>query len=56
MRAAIVEAPHVFVEPLTLEGIRAAVERTLSDECKTADLGGKLTTKQMGDEVLGRLT
>ena len=26
VRAAIVEAPHVFVEPLTLTGIRAAVE------------------------------
>ena len=26
LRAAIVEAPHVFVEPLTLTGIRAAVE------------------------------
>jgi tartrate dehydrogenase/decarboxylase/D-malate dehydrogenase len=35
--------------------IRRAVERTLADGCKTADLGGNLTTRQMGDAVLERL-
>jgi isocitrate/isopropylmalate dehydrogenase len=35
--------------------IRRAVEQTLADGYKTADLGGALTTKQMGTEVLRRL-
>src|SRR5207244_462323 len=35
--------------------IRGAVEQILGDGCKTTDLGGKLTTKQMGDAVIERL-
>ncbi len=35
--------------------IRRAVEQTLAAGHKTADLGGKLTTKQMGDAVVTRL-
>src|SRR5437763_16566770 len=35
--------------------IRRAVEQTLAADHKTTDLGGKLTTKQMGDAVLARL-
>jgi tartrate dehydrogenase/decarboxylase/D-malate dehydrogenase len=35
--------------------IRRAVERTLEDGCQTPDLGGKLTTRQMGDAVVERL-
>jgi tartrate dehydrogenase/decarboxylase/D-malate dehydrogenase len=35
--------------------IRRAVERTLADGCQTPDLGGKLTTRQMGDAVVARL-
>jgi tartrate dehydrogenase/decarboxylase/D-malate dehydrogenase len=35
--------------------IRRAVERTLADGKATPDLGGELTTVQMGDEVVRRL-
>jgi tartrate dehydrogenase/decarboxylase / D-malate dehydrogenase len=35
--------------------IRRAVENTLGDDYKTADLGGMLTTRQMGDAVVKRL-
>jgi tartrate dehydrogenase/decarboxylase/D-malate dehydrogenase len=35
--------------------IRRAVERTLADGNQTPDLGGQLTTRQMGDAVLARL-
>jgi tartrate dehydrogenase/decarboxylase/D-malate dehydrogenase len=35
--------------------IRSGVERTLADGCQTADLGGTLTTRQMGEAVLARL-
>jgi tartrate dehydrogenase/decarboxylase/D-malate dehydrogenase len=41
--------------PAAAAQIRRAVEKTLSDECKTADLGGNLTTRQMGDAVVERL-
>src|SRR5207244_522416 len=41
--------------PAAASRIRHAVEQTLADGCKTADLGGKLTTKQMGDAVVSRL-
>jgi len=39
--------------PATL--IRRAVEKALADGCKTADLGGQLTTRQIGDAVVQRL-
>ena len=35
--------------------IRQTVERTLEDGCKTTDLGGSLTTQQMGEAVVNRL-
>lgn len=35
--------------------IRSAVERTLAEGCQTPDLGGTLTTQEMGDAVLARL-
>ncbi len=41
--------------PTAAARIRKAVEQTLADECKTADLGGKLTTQQMGQAVAERL-
>jgi tartrate dehydrogenase/decarboxylase / D-malate dehydrogenase len=41
--------------PGPAERIRRAVERTLADGCKTADLGGSLSTRAMGAEVLARL-
>lgn len=37
------------------ERIRQAVSKTLADDCKTQDLGGKLTTRAMGAEVISRL-
>jgi tartrate dehydrogenase/decarboxylase/D-malate dehydrogenase len=35
--------------------IRRAVEQTLADGCTTADLGGQLSTKAMGNAVVSRL-
>jgi tartrate dehydrogenase/decarboxylase/D-malate dehydrogenase len=35
--------------------IRRAVERTLSEGCRTADLGGSLSTSEMGAAVVARL-
>jgi 3-isopropylmalate dehydrogenase len=35
--------------------IRTAVERTLGEGLGTPDLGGKLTTSQMGNEIVKRL-
>ena len=35
--------------------IEAAVDATITAGCRTADLGGKLTTRQMADEILSRL-
>jgi tartrate dehydrogenase/decarboxylase/D-malate dehydrogenase len=35
--------------------VRRAVELSLAEGCHTADLGGKLTTQQMGDEITKRL-
>jgi len=41
--------------PAAAKLIRRAVERTLADGNQTPDLGGKLTTRQMGDAVIARL-
>jgi tartrate dehydrogenase/decarboxylase/D-malate dehydrogenase len=41
--------------PAAAARIRAAVERTLADGCQTPDLGGSLTTRQMGEAVVARL-
>ena len=41
--------------PAAAARIRAAVERTLADGNRTPDLGGVLTTRQMGDAVAERL-
>jgi tartrate dehydrogenase/decarboxylase/D-malate dehydrogenase len=42
---------HLELRPAA-EKIRRAVERTLAEGNQTPDLGGKLTTGQMGDSVL----
>jgi isocitrate/isopropylmalate dehydrogenase len=42
-------------QPTIAARIRRAVERTLAEGNKTPDLGGKLTTEQMGQAVLARL-
>ncbi len=36
--------------------IEKAVEQTITDGARTADLGGKLSTRQMTDEIIERLT
>jgi tartrate dehydrogenase/decarboxylase/D-malate dehydrogenase len=41
--------------PAPAQRIRRAVERTLAEGNQTPDLGGKLTTRQMGEAVLDRL-
>jgi tartrate dehydrogenase/decarboxylase/D-malate dehydrogenase len=41
--------------PVAAGRIRRAVERTLADGNKTPDLGGQLTTREMGDAVVKRL-
>jgi 3-isopropylmalate dehydrogenase len=41
--------------PSLAERVRQAVEKTLVGDAKTPDLGGKLTTEQMGDAVLANL-
>jgi 3-isopropylmalate dehydrogenase len=35
--------------------IEAAVDQTITEGARTADLGGKLSTTQMADEILKRL-
>jgi len=35
--------------------IEAAVDRTITEGCRTVDLGGKLTTREMAAEILKRL-
>ncbi len=35
--------------------VEAAVDRAISDGCRTADLGGKLSTRAMADEVVRRI-
>jgi 3-isopropylmalate dehydrogenase len=35
--------------------IEKAVDEAITDGARTADLGGKLSTRQMADEIIGRL-
>jgi tartrate dehydrogenase/decarboxylase/D-malate dehydrogenase len=42
-------------QPTAATRIRRAVERALADGAKTPDLGGKLTTREMGSAVVQRL-
>ncbi len=46
---------HSFKLKAEAESIEKAVEQTIADGARTADLGGKLTTRQMTDEILKRL-
>lgn len=43
---------HSFKLEVEATAIEAAVDRTISDGARTADLGGKLTTRQMADELI----
>ncbi len=46
---------HSLNLPAEAAAIEAAVDRTITDGCRTADLGGKLSTKEMSAEILKRL-
>jgi len=46
---------HSLGLPAEAAAIEAAVDRAITDGCRTADLGGKLTTRQMAAEILKRL-
>ena len=37
------------------ESIRRAVEKTLAEGLGTPDLGGELSTREMADEIVGRM-
>lgn len=56
---AILSAALLLRHSLHLDGEAAAVERAadsaITDGCRTADLGGKLSTAQMADEIIKRL-
>lgn len=56
---AILSAALLLRHSLHLEGeaasIERAVESAITEGCRTADLGGRLSTTQMADEVIGRL-
>lgn len=42
-------------QPKSASLVRQTVERALAEGCKTSDLGGQLSTRQMGDEMVARL-
>jgi 3-isopropylmalate dehydrogenase len=46
---------HSLGLPAEAAAIEAAVDRTITEGCRTADLGGKLTTREMAAEILKRL-
>ncbi len=43
---------HSFELEVEATAIEAAVDRSISDGARTADLGGKLTTRQMAEELI----
>jgi len=43
---------HSFKLEAEAECIEKAVEQTITDGARTVDLGGKLTTRQMADEII----
>lgn len=44
--------PEVVTQPVRIE---KAVDETITAGCRTADIGGKLGTHQMADEIIARL-
>ena len=46
---------HSFKLEAEAEAIEKAVHQTITDGARTADLGGKLTTRQMTDEIIKNL-
>ena len=47
---------HSFKLEAEAESIEKAVEQTITDGARTADLGGNLTTRQMTNEIIEHLT
>jgi len=43
---------HSFHLEIEAAAIEKAVDFVITDGCRTADLGGKLTTRQMADEII----
>jgi 3-isopropylmalate dehydrogenase len=56
----ILSAAMLFRYSLKLEheamAIEAAVDRAITDGCRTVDLGGKLTTQEMTEAIIDRIT
>ena len=46
---------HSFKLEAEADAIEQAVEQTITDGARTADLGGKLSTRQMADEIIKNL-
>ncbi len=46
---------HSFELDNEAASVENAVDEVITDGCRTADIGGKLTTRQMADEVIERL-
>jgi 3-isopropylmalate dehydrogenase len=46
---------HSLGLPAEAAAVEAAVDRAITEGCRTVDLGGRLSTRQMADEILGRL-
>jgi len=46
---------HSFKLEAEAAAIEKAVEETITAGARTADLGGKLTTRQMADEIIKRI-
>lgn len=46
---------HSFKLEAEAESIEKAVHQTITDGARTADIGGKLSTRQMADEIIKNL-
>ena len=46
---------HSFKLETEAETVEKAVEQTITDGARTEDIGGKLTTRQMADEIIKRI-
>jgi len=46
---------HSFKLEAEAASIEKAVDEVITDGCRSADIGGKLTTRQMADEIIKRM-
>ncbi|MBI5838802.1 MAG: 3-isopropylmalate dehydrogenase [Chloroflexi bacterium] len=46
---------HSFKLEAEAAAVEKAVDEVITDGCRTADIGGKLTTRQMADEIIMRI-